>query len=540
MKHEALVEHVVRDLRFDWESRGGGYYPFMLLSALDPTRLTDLGRRRLGEYQRKFGTEEPVIREGMRGGSFESPISGEAVSHMSDENWVQAMHRHDADRSDWETFKGGAQELSYVLRQQTAADPVRFAKLALRLTEETNSAYGTAILMGLGDADVETAEAEIIFDGVRHIANLGVTDNDRWLGFALQKYVKTVPLDLVETIRDRALSSADPIDDREFASGIDREPGDNLRMAGMNTARGSLAEQLGNLLVFDGDGARTAAVVPVLEQMASDPVLSVRSQVAHTIAGALNFDRENAVKAFWKLIDTADALLTSPFVRQLMVYIGNGGEVAAMIDVIKRMLASEDPAVRECGGDLAAFAALQWQEQEPLNIAMAAPDEHARRGVARACARQLVATRNAGLAATTLMELFDDPSEEVRKLAAESAAALRGERLQPFEAVLTRLINSASFEAATPQLFLTLEHAPDQVGGLVLRAAQRFVEISGSAAGDIRTSAAGDVHYVSELVVRGLAQSRDQDERSALLDVVDELMKFGAYGVEEAVEGAGR
>jgi hypothetical protein len=52
-KHLAL-EEAVRDLRFDWERRQVGYYAFTLLSALQPSRLTALGKRRLGEYQRKF------------------------------------------------------------------------------------------------------------------------------------------------------------------------------------------------------------------------------------------------------------------------------------------------------------------------------------------------------------------------------------------------------------------------------------------------------------------------------------------------------
>ena len=102
------------------------------------------------------------------------------------------------------------------------------------------------------------------------------------------------------------------------------------------------------------------------------------------------------------------------------------------------------------------------------------------------------------------------------------------------------LIDSAAFEAAVPQLFLTLEHAPDEVGALALRSSQRFIQVFGAAAGDVRTGAAGDTHYVCDLVIRGLAQSQDPAERAALLDVVDELMKVGAYGVDEAVNNAGR
>ncbi len=539
-KHE-LLEDAVRDLRFEWEShRSGGWYAFNLLSALDPTRLTELGRRRLGEYQRKFNIDQPAEPEDLLGGSIQSPISSDATPHMTDENWLQAMARHAVDRSDWSNFKGGARELSHLLQQQTAADPLRFAKLGLQLSAGTHPVYGGAILMGLADSPVQATDQTIVFDCVRHIATLGHPDNDRWLGYALRQYWKSAPLDLVEIVRDRALAASDPVNDRAFStSETERKPGENLRVAGMNSARGSLAEELGNLLVYDVDGSRTAAVAPVLRQLATDPVLSVRTQVAHTIAATLRFNRDKAVEAFWALIDTDDAVFTAAFVQDLVIYIGNG-ESAPILPVIGRMLTSADATVRECGGRLAAYAALEWSSPRPLETVMASADRPSREGVASICAQRLSATRNAGLAGATLIELFGDASAPVRKAAATVAAALRKQKLHPFEQILLALVDSASFEEATPQLFLTIEYAPDRVDRLALRTAQRYIEVFGAAAGDMRTGAAADAKYVSDLVIRGLAQTRDRAQRAALLDVVDELVKVGAYGVDEAIESAAR
>ncbi len=538
-KHQAL-EDVMRDLRFPWEGRHGGSYAFHLLSALQQDRLTPLGKRRLGEYQRKFKTESPAEPEGVTSGWVEPPIPDDAVAHMTDENWRQAMMKHDADRTDWSTFKGGARELAHVLQQQTKEDPLRFARLAEQLTEHTHAAYGDAILLGLGEAPaVAVEDEEALFSAIRHIARLGQPSNDRWLGHALRPYLKTAPLDLIELIRDRAVSASDPIADRDDDAS-NRERGDRLRSAGMNSARGSLAEELGNLLVFDVDGSRTAAVTPVLDRLVTDPVLSVRSQAAHTLAAALRFARPTAVAAFSKLVDADDGLLASRFVRRLMVYIGNGGNSDLVLPLIERMISSADEAVRQCGGELALVAALNWASREFLDNVMAGGDSHARRGVAAAAAGRLSSSPDAALAAATLVALFDDADPEVRGAAASVAANLRHYALAPYEPVLMALIDSAAFEAAVPQLFLTLEHAPDHVGSLALRSAQRFIEVFGAAAGDVRTGAAGNAHYVCDLVIRGLAQSHDRVERASLLDVVDDLMKVGAYGVDEAVERAGR
>ncbi len=537
--HRAL-EEAVRDLRFDWEGRHGGSYAFDLLSALDAKRLTPLGQRRLGEYQRKFRAESRREPEGLTGGWIGSPIAGDALAHMTDDNWLQAMAKHDVDKTNYTTFTGGARELAHLLQQLTKTDPLRFARLAVRLDADTNASYGDAILLGLGESEaVAPDDRELIFAAVRHLASLGQPSNDRWFGHALRPYLKDVPLDLVEVIRDRAVAASDPVADRD-ESDTERHPGERLRSEGINSARGSAAEDLGNLLVFDVDGSRTAAVEPVLDQLATDPVLSVRSQAAHTIAASLRFARPSAVAAFSKLVDADDSLLASEFVRRLMMYVGNGGDIDLVLPLIERMIGSERDSVRRCGGALAVVAALDWSAREFLNRVMKGTDTSARRGAAEAAAARLTSSRDAGLAAETLRTFFDDEDEDVRKAAAQVAPNLRGEALGPFESVLTSLIESASFEAAIPQLFLTLEHAPDEVGTLALRAAQRFIEVFGSSAGDTRTSAAGDAHYVSELVIRGLAQSRDPAERAALLDLVDELMRVSSYGVNEAVDSAGR
>ncbi|MCW2540007.1 MAG: hypothetical protein JWN95_1732 [Frankiales bacterium] len=538
-KHQTL-EDAVRDLRYDWDRRPHGGYAFPLLSALDESRLTDLGRRRLGEYRRAFGVEQPIESGGILDVSPHSPISSDAASRMADDNWLQAIARHSADARDWSTRQGGARELSSVLKEQTTADPIRFAKLALRLTDQTNTAYTNAILWGMQGAPVPADQVDVVFDCVRHIASLRQADNDRWLGFALSDHLREVPLDVVELIRDRAVSALDPIDDRGIFSSDERSPGERLRNDGLNSARGALAETLGDILVFDTDGSKTTAVIPALPILAADPVVSVRGQAAHTIGAALRSARADAVAVFPTLIDTDDSVLTVPYVRQLMMYIGNGGEPALILPVIERMLVSENATVRTCGGQVAGHAAVEWELTGPLAAVMRDTDEASRKGVAQQGASSVTRTRNVQLATATLTELFDDPAVDVRKAAAEVAAQLRNEPLLPYSTMLAALIESAAYEAATPQLFITLQNAPDRVDSLVLRAAQRYIEVSGEAAGDMRTGAAGNAHYVADLAIRGLAQARRPQERSALLDVVDGLMRVGAYGVDKAVEEAAR
>lgn len=151
------------------------------------------------------------------------------------------------------------------------------------------------------------------------------------------------------------------------------------------------------------------------------------------------------------------------------------------------------------------------------------------------CANHLPQTSNAAVASATLVTLVDDSDDDVRKAAAEVAGALRTHALRPFATVIKALLASDAFGDALPQFLITLERASDRVNDLALLCAQRFVEVFRADAGDIRTHAVGEAREIAELIIRGLAQSHSRNERDALLDVLDELLLIGAYGVDEVV-----
>lgn len=530
------LEDQFRDLRNPYEGRYSfGRTAFKFLSALDEDRLTPAGTRRLGEYRRKFYEESPSRPQGITGGVIGSPIGSDAADKMSDAHWLKAMEKHSSDRTNWDNFTGGARELSHVLREQVKANPKRFALLARNLTPDFNAAFADGLLMGLADAEPSDEVAPLIYDAVRHLASLGHDSVDRWLGDALRRYYRDAPIDLVELLLERFLSSPDPKDDTPIFTrdGDEGRSAADMRNNSINTARGSLAESLGDLLVYDADGERTGLLRPYLDTFASDPVIFVRSSTAHTLAAALRHARPEVVVAFEKLIDADDRILAADMVRSLMIYVGNV-DPNVITPVIQRMLESSNGEVREAGGALAAFAGLEWGHPNLLAAALEG-DAATRKGVAGVCAYRVDRTTNAKLASACLTGLMNDEDDEVLEAVAKVAPHLRDHKLRPFADLLSALIDSAAYDHATPQLLLTLQHAPDKIDDLVLKASQRFIAIFGDQAGDIRTGAAGDAHYISELVVRGLAQSRNSLHRAALLDILDALLELGVYGVDNAI-----
>ncbi|MEZ7240290.1 hypothetical protein QYS60_21305 [Rhodococcus sp. GXMU-t2271] len=540
------LEEQFRDLPAPYRSsdlhyrlRSFGYTAFNFLSALDRRRLSPLGLRRLQEYQRKFDRDLPEPPTGIITYTVGSPIGGPATGKMSNAQWLQALAKHDNDDRDFGSEVGGARELAQQLKARTAENPLRFAGLAMQLTPETHAAYPAAILGGFGEADIPEEAQHAIFDAIRHLMSLGLDNCDRWLGWAVRHLYDETPFDIFEMVLDRALHAPDPVDNSPvFVRRDDHQPGRDLFQNGFNTARGSLAESLGDLLVHDPDGTRTELVAPHLDELASDPVLSVRACVAHTIAACLRHARPAAYAAFQRLIDADDLLLASDKLDDLMIYIGNADP--EMVDpVIDRMLSSTDAEVRRAGGRMAAFAALQWGRTALMERALAS-DVEVRGGLAEVCAARVDRSADSELVLSTLRRLMHDEDDEVRKKVGTLAGHLRGDDLRPYAEFLADLIASPSYVHATPQLLITLQEAPDKVDDLVDLAAHHFLDIHGEDVADIRTGAAGEAHYISDLVVRGLAQTRDRGRITALLDLLDRLLELGVYGVDRAIDEAVR
>jgi hypothetical protein len=85
-----------------------------------------------------------------------------------------------------------------------------------------------------------------------------------------------------------------------------------------------------------------------------------------------------------------------------------------------------------------------------------------------------------------------------------------------------------------------VEQAPDRVDDIALLCAQRFVEVHGAEAGNIQTKGAARAREIGQLVIRGLAQTRTKEDRSALLDILDNLLIHGTYGLEDAITASER
>ena len=537
----SALEQAVMSLSVPWEAQSPGGAQFCLLSAFDEGRLSEQARRRLVELRCQFGVDQPTAPQGMVGGFVGPPVPDGEAQHLTDDQWLHTMEMYNTDTHDLMTFRGGVREQASVLRSATAADPTRFAQLALRLTGQQHPEYANAILQGLGQTQAVIGPV-LVFDTIRHIAALGIQDNDQSLADPLQRlFVEAVPDDVIGLVVDRALHSPDRTEDvwLETDSSGRATYGSDIYANGINTARGHCADVLANLLIHDVDGHRTCLVVDFLDQLASDPSTAVRACVARLLAACLRYARHEAVLAFDRLMEADDRLLASRPVGDLIVYVGNG-QPAMIEPVVVRMLHSEFAEVRRGGGGLAAYAGLELGLEHLLTEARTSDDGEIRAGAATVCAHRLANTTNVATAATAITQFLNDSEETVRKSAAEVAAALRGQSLGQFGTVLNALILSPSFTPAVAQLLITLQFSLDRIDSFVLACVRRFIEVFGADAGDISTGAAGEATKVGELLLRAYTQAASEAGRAEALDLIDSLLLSGAYGVERQIDAAQR
>jgi hypothetical protein len=534
----ARVEQLLLTLAPEWEGSPGGYSQFTLLSAISEDRLSAAARRRLGELQRRFDSDAPREPEDMVGGFVGPPVPTSAVPYMSDDDWLRVAAKYSEDREDFGTLTGGAREQANVLAEVTQKQPGRFARLGLRFDQSHNPAYLAAILRGLGQTG-ETVDSADIFAVVRRAATLGDPEFDRWLGWSLRPALTAdIPNDVIDIVVDRALHATSPEQDMWLVDAGTMGPyyGGDPFHAGMNSGRGQSALTLGDLLVHDTDGRRTAIVAPSLQQLAGDATVAVRACVGNVVNAAFRYAPEEAFSAFDVVVDTDDRLLSTDPVERLVAFVGLRDAERAT-PVVARMLESSWEKVREAGGRIAAFLAVEagaWS----LEALRDSPDAHVRTGAALVCAQRLPFASDTESVESALAAFFDDVSSDVRDAAARVAPALRNRPLERHRDLLKQLIASKAFAAAFPQLLITLEAADSAIADVALELIRRFILDSGIDSADIRTRAAGDAHEVAELAVRIYVE--DPDRRGEALDLVDRLLAAGAWGVEDVVGGAER
>ena len=526
----------------DWErSKPGrqqyGYAQFTLLSGIIPDRHSKDVSTRLEELRRKFGRQEPVPPKPMRAQAAQSPISGDVVEEMSDEQLLSAICQHDADKHEYTEdgrFVGGALELSRVLEDGVKAEPERFAELVLKFPDHANPFYFEAVLRGVADAglDIET---------IVRVAERCHKVKGRPLGHYICDPIASsakgdVPPEALDIVAWYATEDPDP---QQELWRTQVSPGQGAYYRGdilnnaINTNRGRAARAMARLI--EVEGKRITYLRPALEKMVQDPSIAVRSSVAQALIAVLRHDRDLAVDLFGQLCNTEDALLGTEFVERFLFF-ALQTHFRELSSTLARMVTSPVPDVASAGARQACVAALDLQEAAEIARLCLSGTEPQRIGAAQVMAANVRIATCRSFCEDALIELFNDPSAEVRAEAGRCFLRFEGPQLEGYDDLITGFVCSGASSGDYFPLLMALERTTAKLPEVTLLVCESLIDVAGLATGDISTREAGDANTVIKLTLRTYQQSSDETIRATCLDLIDKLMEYGAYGINDALE----
>jgi hypothetical protein len=530
------LENIILDYVPEWERsprgrRFHGQAQYEILSGLRVRNLSDAAKRRLQELERKF--VRPRSPSPIEAGFVPSPIPAEQTRLMSDEQWLNAMRRYSTEeREDW--TKGGAHELAATLEAEARDEPVRFAKLAVRLPDDVNEAYPSAILRALGDVVTER-DAEVVYQVVRRIHHIPGRPCGLWIGKPLARLADCdIPEDVFGILNWYATEAADPTEEvwKPGPRSAEGFYGGDPLTAGINSVRGAMAETVSALVWHSA--ARISKLHRAIDSLTVDPVSSVRSCAALLVLSVAKHDGDLGYQLFLQLIDHHESryLGTWPIERAVS-YFGEKGR-SGLHRVIRRMLASDDDTTKRAGGRQSMLMLLRHARAGPARLALRSGSQ-ARAGMAEVAAANITYEPWHAQCVDQLQRDFFDKSDEVRAAAAQWVG--RGAALdRTNQEFVLKFIESPAYIEDPSYLLRALDESVRVPVDIVLAAVEKVIELRMGDLQDMRTGLRADANIMSKLLMRAYASAPDIKTKIRSLDLIDRLILVPGSGMRQGVQ----
>ncbi|MBE9112901.1 hypothetical protein IQ273_26290 [Nodosilinea sp. LEGE 07298] len=546
----ADIENLLLNYYPEWERSADcrllrGYAQFILLDAIDPTRISESVHRRLQEWRRKFTSTQLLKEPGkieppqsISASFIGSPIPETAAERISDEQWLKVItqYQHD-DAGAW--FKkhgelvGGARQVSqFLLKKQVKKEPVRFAQLIQRFPETANIAYFKAVLDGISEVGIDPNNA---LKACKKCHDLSKHPCGKAICWLVQKLSDlSWDQEIYDIISWYVLNDPDPVQELWQIESQSKQlyHDEAVIKAGINSVRGDAAIAISKL-VFS-DKSRASYFLPTLREMVKDPSIAVRSCVAEALIATLNYDRDVAVGLFLELLETDNVLMGTRSVEVFLHY-ALRTHFQILKPIVEQMLSSDLPSVATVGARQACVAAMHTEEALPLaELCLNGTQTH-RLAAAEVFVTNLRSAYLKEFCENSLIQLFSDPSSEVRAKAAKCFFRLEVE-LDSYSNLIDQFVETEAFSDGGRDLIWALEKTTSKLPKSTYRICERFIQSINDENAQKRSGALRDVSSVSQLLVRLYSQSgRDLVLQSQCLDLIDQMIEIGAYGLEKSL-----
>lgn len=547
------IENAIIGFVRPWERRSvreRGFFEYLLLQSIHQARRSRRVLNRIEELSHKFQQVDTSLptRDTFEVRFAGSPIPPERTKLMSDVQWIRAMRRYASESHqarDWP--KGGARELAHILEMDTRRDRHRFASLTLRMEDDINPAYFSAILQGLcacgasslpeeesekDKADLESFPTDVLADAIRRLHSLP----RKACGMAICRGIRSLaqrpwPDDLLQIVAWYAKSDPDPEEELWQPDADGGEPcyGGDPESHGINTVRGAAAEAIALLLFADMN--RLPRLIGAIDSLVRDQSLAVRSSAIDTLLPLLNSDRDRAVSLFLKLAENASLIYGTNNFEEFIHYAAQTHYVRLRHLLLRALNSPNEKAVAAAGRQicLAAFRA-EIAEEDANRVRTGSVQM--RKAAAEVYGRNFKNPSLSSECSTYLRDLFHDADREVLDIAARCFWHVDGDSLLANEELVKEFVHSPAFNARSEDFLHALSDSVARLPDIVCRAAERMIEEIGAKGSDISLAASMSASTLATLVVRLYGQTEDEKVKTKCLDLIDRMEELSYYGID--------
>ena len=540
----AEAENAILASTYEWEDQSGyvGLTQLQFLLSLPVERLSPTAIRKRAELVDKFPAalefDPPSALEGAVKVSYaKSPMSVAEQAPATDADWLAVIRKYPSHEPTFlpdGRFFGGSNVLARDLESATREDPERFVQLTNRMDTSIAPIYFEAVLAGLvRDASglQQEGDSAAVSRVLRSIRQLGILVRGTEMARAVAAIGHAeLPDDIIEMLRDIALNDPNPNADawpNHWRNPIDQA---------INSARGVAAEAIAQLLWHDQN--RWASFRSAVEQLVQDSVLAVRAVAVQCLSAVLRSNTKDALALFARLVEGADDILGVAHIESFV-------HDAVFLDYVKvrpflrKMLSSASPEAVKVAARQITVASLFTDSDDAVEdaIGVLKMGPAARSTAAAIYARNLADESVTRECEHQLSRLFNDVDLSVRKAAATWWATLSADQI----AKRGRLVRSYSLSEAcgdrqNTTLLRRLQQAEEPLPVEVLAIAERTVERFSSRAEDDQDIDPGSAHDLAPVLLRLYQQRHDAAMRGRILNLVDEMIRLGFYGVDEVLQ----
>lgn len=508
-----------------------------LLRALAEDRIGEVARQEIRLLEQRFpnaperGAPEPPRRRVMAQ-TVGSPISSDTLGLMSDDQLLSVMREYATDTTIFRDGKdvGSVIELSRELAMLVRTSPARFTMLVNQMDETYSPHYFQTILEALTNTEEGAGRSgtlEQVTSVLRRIRELGIPVRGGDIARAVGSLAEEIlPTDIVQMLCRIAVEDPDPEIDEWGGPDKERDP----LIQAINSARGAAALELARLLFADRD--RWENLKPTVERLVEDKALCVRSMAVDCLRAVLNVDKECSFAYFDKLAVDAEPILGTPPV-EMFLHHATFLDYPRIRPFLLEMLTSSQPTMVQVAARQIALAALWIEEAHGDEEIVLQAGEDARAGAACIYANNLSDKTVGGECEERLRTLFMDESAQVRRAASRWWNALEPDELASRGSLIGAFAESMTSDDDVGTLAYRLREARRPLPAELCTLAERMVGAYGTKASSVENREAGAARMLAPLLVRLHEQTDDSLLRERILNVIDEMLRVGFWGIGE-------